>query len=60
MAIPNAVGIASPLIGGWLIEVLGINRAIKFLFLVGAIISMIIAYVRHRFLVETAENPDPL
>ena len=60
MAIPNAVGIASPLIGGWLIELWGINRAIKFLFLDGAIVSMIIAYIRHRFLVETAENPDQL
>ena len=60
MAIPNAVGIASPLLGGWLIEIWGMNRAIKFLFLVGALVGMIIAYVRHRFLVETAENPDQL
>ena len=35
MAIPGAVGIASPLIGGWLIDNWGIHSAMKFLFLLG-------------------------
>ncbi len=35
-AIPSAFGIAAPVVGGWLIETLGIRRAIRGLYLAGS------------------------
>jgi MFS family permease len=55
MAIPGAFGIASPLIGGWLIDVYGINRAFKALYLAGFFVALIVATLRLKFLKETRE-----
>jgi MFS family permease len=55
MAIPGAFGIASPMIGGWLIEIWGINRAFKTLYAVGFVVALIVATLRLKFLKETRE-----
>jgi MFS family permease len=60
MAIPGAVGIASPLIGGWLIDNWGIHPAMKFLFLLGFLVGVLIAFIRLRFLEETLESPNQI
>lgn len=60
IAIPGAVGIASPLIGGWLIDTWGIHSAMKFLFLLGFAVGMLVAFIRLRFLVETLEKPNQI
>ncbi len=59
-AIPSAFGIAAPVVGGWLIETLGIRRAIRGLYLAGFFIAAAIAFFRLRFLKETVENPRTL
>ncbi len=59
-AIPSAFGIAAPVVGGWLIETLGIRRAIRGLYLAGFFIASAIAFFRLRFLKETVENPRTL
>jgi MFS family permease len=58
MDIPSAVGIASPMIGGWLIEAFGISRAIHSLYLLGFFVGLLVAFIRLRFLRETIEMPD--
>jgi len=55
-AIPSAFGIASPLIGGWLIAVYGITPAIKGLYFLGFLIAILVATLRLRFLKETIPN----
>jgi len=55
MAIPSAFGLASPILGGWLIEVLGIKPAVKGLYLVGFFVALLVATLRLKFLKET--NP---
>lgn len=55
MAIPGAFGIASPMIGGWLIEVWGISRAFKTLYASGFVVALIVATLRLKFLKETRE-----
>lgn len=55
MAIPGAFGIASPLIGGWLIDVYGIRRAFQALYLAGFFVALIVATLRLKFLKETRE-----
>jgi MFS family permease len=55
-AIPSAFGIASPLIGGWLIAVYGITPAIKGLYFFGFLIAILVATLRLRFLRETIPN----
>ncbi len=55
MAIPGAFGIASPLIGGWLIDVYGIRTAFKALYAAGFFIALIVATLRLKFLKETKE-----
>jgi len=56
MAIPGAFGIASPLIGGWLIDVYGIKRAVKSLYAVGFFVALLVATLRLKFLKETRED----
>ncbi len=58
MAIPGAIGIASPVIGGWLIERFGMSRAIHGLYLLGFFVGIVVALIRLRFLKETVENPN--
>jgi len=53
MAIPSAVGIASPIIGGWLIDTLGIIPAVKGLYLAGFVVALVVATLRLKFLNET-------
>ncbi len=53
MAIPSAVGIASPIIGGWLIDKLGIIPAVKGLYFVGFLVALLVATLRLKFLKET-------
>jgi MFS family permease len=53
MTIPSAVGIASPMIGGYLIERFGINQAVHGLFLLGFFAGLLVAFIRLRFLKET-------
>ncbi len=55
MAIPSAFGLASPILGGWLIEVLGIKPAVKGLYLAGFFVAILVATLRLKFLKET--NP---
>lgn len=55
MAIPGAFGIASPLIGGWLIDVYGIRTAFKALYSAGFVVALIVATLRLKFLKETRE-----
>ncbi len=55
MAIPSAFGLASPILGGWLIEVLGIKTAVKGLYLAGFFVAILVATLRLKFLKET--NP---
>ncbi len=55
MAIPGAFGIASPLIGGWLIDIYGIRTAFKALYASGFVVALIVATLRLKFLKETRE-----
>jgi len=57
-AIPGAFGVASPLIGGWLIDAYGIVPAVKGLYFVGFIVALIVATLRLKFLKETVEKTD--
>ena len=56
MAIPSAFGIASPIIGGWLIDVLGIKPAVKGLYLLGFFVAILVATLRLKFLKETNQS----
>jgi len=60
MAIPSAFGIAAPVVGGWLIETYGINRAIRGLYLVGFFVAVVVALFRLKYLRETLDDPDTL
>ena len=55
MAIPTAFGIASPLIGGWLIDKYGIIPAVKGLYATGFFVALIVATLRLRYLTEVRE-----
>jgi MFS family permease len=59
-AIPSAFGIASPFIGGWLIETFGIERAMRGLYFSGFFIAAGVALFRLKALRETVENPRTL
>ena len=59
MAIPGAVGIASPLIGGWLIDQLGIGPAVRGLYADGFFIALIVATLRLKYLKEIRERTGP-
>jgi len=60
MAIPSAVGIASPMIGGWLIETYGIRAAMRGLYAAGFIAGLVVATLRLKFLKETVERPNQI
>jgi DHA1 family multidrug resistance protein B-like MFS transporter len=60
MAIPGAIGIASPMIGGWLIERFGMSRAIHGLYALGFFVGILVALIRLRFLKETVEKSSDL
>lgn len=60
VAIPSAFGIAAPVIGGWLIDNIGISRAMHGLYFMGFWIASVIALFRLRYLKETVENPKRL
>jgi MFS family permease len=60
IAIPSAFGIAAPVVGSWLIETYGINRAIRGLYLMGFFIAAAVALFRLRYLRETVDNPKTL
>jgi MFS family permease len=57
-AIPSAFGIASPLIGGWLIDIYGITPAIKGLYFLGFLIAIVVATLRLKFLRETLRRAE--
>jgi MFS family permease len=57
VAIPNAFGLAAPVVGGWLIETYGINRAMHGLYFASFWIASTIALFRFKYLKETIENP---
>lgn len=59
MAIPGAFGIASPLLGGWLINQLGIRTAIRGLYTVGFFVALLVATLRFRYLTEVREETGP-
>jgi MFS family permease len=59
-AIPSAFGIASPFVGGWLIENFGIARAMRGLYFSGFFIAAGVALFRVKALRETVENPRTL
>lgn len=52
MAIPGAFGIASPLIGGWLINKIGVIVAIRMLYGVGFFTALLVATLRLKYLKE--------
>jgi len=56
-AIPGAFGIATPVLGAWLIGVLGMGTAMRGLYLSGFFIAVTIAVFRLRFLKETLTDP---
>lgn len=55
MAIPTAFGIASPLIGGWLIDKYGVIPAVKGLYATGFFVALIVATLRLKYLKEVRE-----
>jgi DHA1 family multidrug resistance protein B-like MFS transporter len=57
VSIPSAFGIAAPVIGGWLIDSLGISRAMHGLYFMGFWIASAVALFRLRYLKETLESP---
>ena len=59
MAIPGAFGVASPLIGGWLIEQIGVKVAIRGLYGIGFFVALIVATLRLKFLKEIRERKGP-
>jgi DHA1 family multidrug resistance protein B-like MFS transporter len=60
MTIPSAVGIASPMIGGLLIERFGINQAIHGLYFLGFFVGLLVAFLRLRYLKETLSSENAL
>lgn len=60
VAIPSAFGLAAPVIGGWLIETMGINEAMHGLYFASFWIASTIALFRLKYLRETVENPNKL
>ncbi|TFH17847.1 MFS transporter [Candidatus Bathyarchaeota archaeon] len=59
MAIPGAFGVASPLIGGWLIEQLGVKIAVKGLYAAGFFVALIVATLRLKYLKEMRVRKGP-
>jgi len=59
MAIPGAFGVASPLIGGWLIDQIGIISAIKGLYVAGFFAALLVATLRLKYLKEVREASGP-
>jgi len=59
MAIPGAFGVASPLIGGWLIDQIGIKTAIKGLYGAGFFAALLVATLRLKYLKEVREVSGP-
>jgi len=59
MAIPGAFGVASPLIGGWLIDQIGIKTAIKGLYGAGFFAALLVATLRLKYLKEVREASGP-
>jgi MFS family permease len=60
VAIPSAFGLAAPVVGGWLIDTIGINRAMHGLYFVSFWIASVIALFRFKYLKETVENPNKI
>ncbi len=60
MAVPSAFGIASPIIGGWLIDTLGVKPAVKGLYLLGFFVALLVATLRLKFLKETLQPREGL
>ena len=58
MTIPSAIGIASPMIGGYLIETYGINQAVHGLYFLGFLVGLLVAFLRLRYLKETLNSED--
>jgi len=56
-AIPGFVGILSPFIGGYLIEVLGLTHAMRILYGVTLVALMLITVINMKFLEETLPRP---
>ena len=59
MAIPGAFGIASPLLGGWLINKIGVKTAVKGLYAVGFFVALLVATLRLKYLKEVREREGP-
>jgi MFS family permease len=59
MAIPGAFGVASPLIGGWLIEQIGVKTAVKGLYGLGFFVALVVATLRFKYLKEVRERQGP-
>ena len=60
VAIPSAFGLAAPVVGGWLIDTYGINKAMHGLYFASFWIASAIALFRFKFLKETIDNPKKL
>jgi len=59
MAIPGAFGIASPLIGGWLINQIGIKTAVRGLYATGFFVALLVATLRYKYLKEVRIREGP-
>ena len=57
MAIPGFVGILSPFIGGYLVTVLEVERAMKLLYAVTLLATLLITLMNWKFLEETLTEP---
>ena len=55
-AIPLAVGVFSPLIGGYIISFLGVEPAMKYLYVLTLLVTVFIAFMNYRFLNEIPRN----
>ena len=55
-AIPMAAGIFSPLAGGYLISIWGVEAAMKYLYVLTLVVAVLIAFMNYRFLKETQRD----
>ncbi len=58
IAVPEAVRIMTPYIGGWLIAVYTLDPAMRIGYTMSFVIGILVAYIRLRYLKETIENKE--
>jgi MFS family permease len=56
LAIPKAAGIFSPLIGGYIITLWGVEAAMRYLYVLTFLVTVFIAFMNHRYLKDPVED----